>query len=201
MTDLSFARFGVLQFPNRNCCARNKSGGAKIQSNKPGQFSRITRVGNPQLVSDGPHSRKSIERSKNACCYRQPNFWKTIWNEYENKKNRQTNKAGGFYAQNSKKFGKSHHDAPQRHNARNLTCRAASGNLSVQSQKTAAGFGRPSLLWRSKSRALVCGFAMSGRSGIPYGMPVPQGRSTNLLLPGHLLGRGPGFNANLWRAA
>ena len=61
--------------------------------------------------------------------------------------------------------------------------------LIFQQQKTVVGFGRPSILRRS-NRAMLRGFSMSGRDGKPSGLPTPQGRSSNPLLPRHPFGRG-----------
>lgn len=57
--------------------------------------------------------------------------------------------------------------------------------VNLQQKKTVVGFDGLSILWRSKTALNMCGFLMSGRNGRPQGLPTPQGRSVNLLLPRH----------------
>lgn len=52
------------------------------------------------------------------------------------------------------------------------------------------GFDGLTVSRRSESRALNAAFPMSGRNGRGRPLPVPRGRSVNLLLPGHLFDGG-----------
>lgn len=56
-------------------------------------------------------------------------------------------------------------------------------------EKRRAGFSSSSVQRRS-DRAFYARFFMSGRNGRPSGLPVPLGRSANLLSPRHLFSRG-----------